>query len=79
MSARGSGNRCVMRNRRLRPWTGAGTGGPAAADSRGGEPGTGAHAQGYFAGWVMTWKNTVGPFVFQASAGLASAVLLLGR
>jgi anti-sigma factor RsiW len=34
--------------------------------------------RGYFAGWVMTWKNTVGPFVFQASAGLASAVLLLG-
>jgi anti-sigma factor RsiW len=29
-------------------------------------------------GWKLAWKNTVGPFVFQASAGLASAVLLLG-
>jgi hypothetical protein len=26
----------------------------------------------------LTWKNTVGPFLLQASAGFASAVLLLG-
>lgn len=31
-----------------------------------------------FAGWVLTWKNTVGPFMLQAGAGFASAVLLLG-
>ncbi len=29
-------------------------------------------------GWKLAWKNTVGPFVLQASAGLASAVLLMG-
>ena len=29
-------------------------------------------------GWKLAWKNTVGPFVLQASAGFASAVLLLG-
>jgi hypothetical protein len=34
--------------------------------------------QGYFDAWNLTWKNTVGPFLFQASAGFASAVLLLG-
>ncbi len=28
--------------------------------------------------WRLTWRNTVGPFVFQAAAGFASAVLLLG-
>lgn len=28
--------------------------------------------------WDMTWKNTVGPFLLQAGAGFASAVLLLG-
>jgi anti-sigma factor RsiW len=28
--------------------------------------------------WNMAWKNTVGPFLLQASAGFASAVLLLG-
>jgi hypothetical protein len=28
--------------------------------------------------WGLAWKNTVGPFVLQASAGFASAVLLLG-
>jgi len=28
--------------------------------------------------WTLTWKNTVGPFVLQASAGFASAVLLMG-
>jgi hypothetical protein len=28
--------------------------------------------------WGMAWKNCVGPFLLQASAGFASAVLLLG-
>ncbi len=28
--------------------------------------------------WALAWKNTVGPFLLQASAGFASAVLLLG-
>jgi hypothetical protein len=28
--------------------------------------------------WRLAWKETVGPFLFQASAGFASAVLLLG-
>jgi hypothetical protein len=27
---------------------------------------------------ILAWKNTVGPFLLQASAGLASSVLLLG-
>lgn len=31
-----------------------------------------------FHGWGVAWKNTVGPFLLQASAGFASAVLLLG-
>jgi anti-sigma factor RsiW len=31
-----------------------------------------------FAGWTLAWKNTVGPFLLQAAAGFASAVLLLG-
>jgi anti-sigma factor RsiW len=31
-----------------------------------------------FEGLALAWKNTVGPFVLQASAGFASAVLLLG-
>jgi len=30
------------------------------------------------AGMEMTWRNTVGPFLLQLSAGFASAVLLLG-
>jgi anti-sigma factor RsiW len=34
--------------------------------------------QGVFQGWNMIWKNTVGPFLLQASAGFASAVMLLG-
>jgi anti-sigma factor RsiW len=34
--------------------------------------------QGAFGGWSMAWKNTVGPFLLQASAGFASAVMLLG-
>lgn len=29
-------------------------------------------------GWKLVWKNTIGPLVFQATAGFASAVLLLG-
>ncbi len=28
--------------------------------------------------WSLLWRNTVGPFLLQASAGFASAVLLLG-
>lgn len=28
--------------------------------------------------WRLAWKNTIGPFAIQATAGLASAVLLLG-
>ena len=28
--------------------------------------------------WNMAWRNTIGPFLLQASAGFASAVLLLG-
>lgn len=31
-----------------------------------------------FAGWELAWRNTVGPFLLQAGAGFASAVLLLG-
>jgi anti-sigma factor RsiW len=31
-----------------------------------------------FSFWNLAWRNTVGPFVLQASAGLASAVLLMG-
>jgi anti-sigma factor RsiW len=31
-----------------------------------------------FHGWNLVWKNTVGPFLLQAGAGFASAVLLLG-
>jgi anti-sigma factor RsiW len=31
-----------------------------------------------FQSWSLAWKNTVGPFLLQASAGFASAVLLLG-
>ena len=31
-----------------------------------------------FEGWNLAWRNTVGPFLLQASAGFASAVLLLG-
>jgi anti-sigma factor RsiW len=34
--------------------------------------------QGAFHGWNLAWKNTVGPFLLQASAGFASAVLLMG-
>jgi hypothetical protein len=29
-------------------------------------------------GWDLAWKNSVGPFLLQAGAGLASATLLLG-
>jgi hypothetical protein len=31
-----------------------------------------------FHAWSLAWKNTVGPFLLQAAAGFASAVLLLG-
>lgn len=34
--------------------------------------------QPIFATWGLAWKNSVGPFLLQASAGFASAVLLLG-
>lgn len=34
--------------------------------------------QGPFQAWNLVWRNTVGPFLLQASAGFASAVLLLG-
>lgn len=32
----------------------------------------------FFEGMNLVWKNTLGPFLLQASAGFASAVLLLG-
>ena len=31
-----------------------------------------------FGAWNLIWRNTVGPFLLQAGAGFASAVLLLG-
>jgi anti-sigma factor RsiW len=31
-----------------------------------------------FQSWSLAWRNTVGPFLLQAAAGFASAVLLLG-
>ena len=34
--------------------------------------------QGLFHGWDLAWRNTLGPFLLQASAGFASAVLLMG-
>jgi Putative zinc-finger len=34
--------------------------------------------RGVLENWKLAWKNTVGPFVLQAAAGFASAVLLLG-
>jgi anti-sigma factor RsiW len=34
--------------------------------------------QSPFHAWNLAWKNTVGPFLLQAGAGFASAVLLLG-
>jgi len=34
--------------------------------------------QSIFSTWNLAWKNTVGPFLLHASAGFASAVLLLG-
>ncbi len=34
--------------------------------------------QSIFSAWNLAWKNTIGPFLLQASAGFASAVLLLG-
>jgi len=32
----------------------------------------------FWQGWNLAWRNTVGPFLLQAGAGLASAVLLMG-
>jgi len=38
-----------------------------------------AHSRRHiFTAWGLAWKNTVGPFLLQAGAGFASAVLLLG-
>jgi hypothetical protein len=34
--------------------------------------------RGRLVGWELAWRNTVGPFLLQLSAGFASAVLLLG-
>jgi len=34
--------------------------------------------QSPFHAWSLVWRNTVGPFLLQAAAGFASAVLLLG-
>ena len=34
--------------------------------------------QSPFHAWNLAWRNTIGPFLLQASAGFASAVLLLG-
>jgi anti-sigma factor RsiW len=34
--------------------------------------------QGFFHGWDLVWRNSLGPFLLQASAGFASAVLLMG-
>jgi anti-sigma factor RsiW len=36
------------------------------------------NSRSIFTGWELAWKNTVGPFLLQAGAGFASAVLLLG-
>jgi hypothetical protein len=35
-------------------------------------------SRGIFYGWDIVWRNTIGPFLLQASAGFASAVLLMG-
>lgn len=35
-------------------------------------------SQGRFHAVKLIWQNTVGPFIFQATAGFASAVLLIG-
>ena len=35
-------------------------------------------SRGAWAGMNLAWRNTVGPFLLQAAAGFASAVLLLG-
>jgi len=32
----------------------------------------------FFYGWDVVWRNTLAPFLLQASAGFASAVLLMG-
>ncbi len=35
-------------------------------------------ARNPFQAWNLAWRNTIGPFLLQAAAGFASAVLLLG-
>jgi anti-sigma factor RsiW len=35
-------------------------------------------SKGLFHDWDLAWKNTLGPFLLQVSAGFASSVLLLG-
>jgi anti-sigma factor RsiW len=35
-------------------------------------------AKNFFATWKVRWQNTVAPFLLQASAGLASAIVLIG-
>jgi anti-sigma factor RsiW len=35
-------------------------------------------AKNFFATWKVRWENTVAPFLLQASAGLASAIVLIG-
>ncbi|HEX4283875.1 MAG TPA: zf-HC2 domain-containing protein [Terracidiphilus sp.] len=35
-------------------------------------------SKGTFSGLSLVWRNTIGPFMLQATAGFASAVLLLG-
>jgi anti-sigma factor RsiW len=35
-------------------------------------------AKNFFAIWKVRWENTVAPFLLQASAGLASAIVLIG-
>lgn len=35
-------------------------------------------SRGPLAAWRLAWQNTLGPFLLQASAGFASAVLLIG-
>ena len=34
--------------------------------------------KGFFQAWNLAWQNTIGPFLLQAAAGFASAVVLLG-
>ena len=36
------------------------------------------NSRSFWQGWNLVWRNTVGPFLLQAGAGFASAVLLMG-